>query len=77
MNWEMFVVGQGDLLAYFLDPDKALQNIKRKVTAAEIGGAATIAFKLWVHHGNILIAYNGTEYIPGTDHLLIICRHYS
>ncbi len=36
-------VGQGDLLAYFLDPDKALQNIKRKVTAAEIGGAATIA----------------------------------
>ena len=36
-------VGQGDLLAYFLDPDKALQNIKRKVTAAEIGGAATVA----------------------------------
>jgi hypothetical protein len=36
-------LGQGDLLAYFLDPDKAIENIKRKVTAAEIGGAATMA----------------------------------
>jgi hypothetical protein len=36
-------VGQGDLLAYFLDPEKAIENIKRKVTAAEIGGAATVA----------------------------------
>lgn len=36
-------IGQGDLLAYFLDPDKAIENIKRKVTAAEIGGAATMA----------------------------------
>ena len=35
-------IGQGDLLAYFLDPDKAIENIKRKVTAAEIGGAATM-----------------------------------
>ena len=30
----------GDILAYTLDPDKALSEIKRKVTAAEIGGAA-------------------------------------
>lgn len=36
-------IGQGDLLAYFLDPDKAVENIRRKVTAAEIGGAATMA----------------------------------
>ena len=36
-------IGQGDILAYFLDPDKAIENIKRKVTAAEIGGAATMA----------------------------------
>jgi hypothetical protein len=36
-------IGQGDLLAYFLDPDKAIENIKRKVTAAEIGGAAAIS----------------------------------
>ena len=31
---------QGDLLAYTLDPTNALNDIKRKVTAAEIGGAA-------------------------------------
>jgi hypothetical protein len=30
----------GDILAYALDPAKAIENIKRKVTAAEIGGAA-------------------------------------
>lgn len=30
----------GDILAYALNPDKALVDIKRKVTAAEIGGAA-------------------------------------
>ena len=36
-------IGNGDILAYVLDPDNAVENIKRKVTAAEIGGAATIA----------------------------------
>jgi len=36
-------INQGDLLAYFLDPNNAIQNIKRKVTAAQIGGAATMA----------------------------------
>jgi hypothetical protein len=33
-------IGDGDILAYALDPEKALTDIKRKVTAAEIGGAA-------------------------------------
>jgi hypothetical protein len=31
----------GDFLAYTLDPKNALSDIKRKVTAIEIGGAAT------------------------------------
>lgn len=33
-------ITDGDILAYTLDPTNALENIKRKVTAAEIGGAA-------------------------------------
>jgi hypothetical protein len=33
-------ISQGDILAYTLDPTKAIEDIKRKVTAAEIGGAA-------------------------------------
>jgi len=33
-------ITNSDILAYALDPTQALQNIKRKVTAAEIGGAA-------------------------------------
>jgi hypothetical protein len=33
-------ITNGDILAYALDPQNALNNIKRKVTAAEIGGAA-------------------------------------
>jgi hypothetical protein len=33
-------ITNGDILAYTLDPEKALTEIKRKVTAAEIGGAA-------------------------------------
>ena len=33
-------VTNGDILAYTLDPTNALTEIKRKVTAAEIGGAA-------------------------------------
>ena len=33
-------ITEGDMLAYALDPTKALTDIKRKVTAAEIGGAA-------------------------------------
>jgi hypothetical protein len=33
-------ISNGDILAYSLDPNKALTDIKNKVTAAEIGGAA-------------------------------------
>jgi hypothetical protein len=33
-------ISDGDILGYVLDPEKGLQEIKRKVTAAEIGGAA-------------------------------------
>jgi len=36
-------ITNGDILAYTLDPTNALDAIKRKVTAAEIGGAATQA----------------------------------
>jgi hypothetical protein len=33
-------ITNGDILAYTLDPEKGLADIKKKVTAAEIGGAA-------------------------------------
>ena len=33
-------IQNGDILAYVLDPTQGLESIKRKVTAAEIGGAA-------------------------------------
>jgi len=33
-------INNSDILAYTLDPEKGLSDIKRKVTAAEIGGAA-------------------------------------
>jgi len=33
-------ISNADILAYTLDPQNGLDNIKRKVTAAEIGGAA-------------------------------------
>jgi hypothetical protein len=33
-------ISNADILAYTLDPKNAIENIKRKVTAAEIGGAA-------------------------------------
>jgi hypothetical protein len=36
-------ITNGDILAYSLDPDRALDDIKRKITAAEIGGAAVQA----------------------------------
>jgi hypothetical protein len=35
-------ITNGDILAYTLDPSKALTDIKRKVTAAEIQGAANV-----------------------------------
>jgi hypothetical protein len=33
-------ISNGDILAYTLDPDKALEDIRRKVTASEIGAGA-------------------------------------
>jgi hypothetical protein len=33
-------ISNGDILAYTLDPTKAIEDIKRKVSAAEIGGSA-------------------------------------
>ena len=36
-------IGQGEMLAYFLDPTKAVEDIRRKVTAAEIGAGAAMA----------------------------------
>jgi len=36
-------ITNGDILAYTLDPANALKDIQRKVTAAEIGGAAVAA----------------------------------
>jgi hypothetical protein len=33
-------INNSDILAYTLDPEKGLADIKRKITAAEIGGAA-------------------------------------
>ena len=36
-------ISNADILAYTLDPANAIENIKRKVTAAEIGGAAAQA----------------------------------
>jgi len=37
---KFYGVGEADLVQYFLDPKKALVNLKEKATAAEIGGAA-------------------------------------
>ena len=36
-------IKNGDILAYALDPDQALTNIKRKIQAAEIGAGAVMA----------------------------------
>ena len=35
-------ITDADILAYALDPKNALTDIKRKITAAEIGGAARV-----------------------------------
>ena len=36
-------ISNGDILAYVLDPNKAIEGIKRKITAAEIGAGAALA----------------------------------
>lgn len=37
---QFYGIGETDLVQYFLDPKKALVNLKEKATTAEIGGAA-------------------------------------
>jgi hypothetical protein len=37
---QFYGIGEADLVQYFLDPKKALVNLKERATAAEIGGAA-------------------------------------
>jgi len=37
---QFYGIGEADLVQYYLDPKKALVNLKEKATAAEIGGAA-------------------------------------
>jgi hypothetical protein len=37
---DFYGIGETELVKYFLDPKKALVNLKEKATAAEIGGAA-------------------------------------
>lgn len=37
---QFYGIGEADLVQYFLDPKKALVNLKEKATTAEIGGAA-------------------------------------
>jgi len=37
---QFYGIGEADLVQYFLDPKKALVNLREKATAAEIGGAA-------------------------------------
>ena len=67
-------ITNGDILAYTLDPTKALDMIKRKVTAAEIGGAAlaqgltteaTAAENLAKYGINAAQARQGYEQIAG------------
>jgi hypothetical protein len=36
-------ITNGDILAYTLDPTRGLEDIKKKITAAEIGGAALVS----------------------------------
>jgi hypothetical protein len=37
---QFYGIGEADLVKYFLDPKKALVNLRERATAAEIGGAA-------------------------------------
>jgi hypothetical protein len=37
---QFYGIGEADLVQYFLDPKKALVNLRERATAAEIGGAA-------------------------------------
>ena len=50
-------ISRGDLMAYVLDPKNAIQNIKRKVKTAEIGGAALA--------NNLQTSLASAEYLAG------------
>jgi hypothetical protein len=50
-------ITDGDVLAYVLDPKNALDTIKRRVQAAEIGGAAAMA------GGGVTTNVNDAEYL--------------
>jgi hypothetical protein len=50
-------ITDGDVLAYVLDPKNAIDNIKRRVQAAEIGGAAAMA------GGGVTTNVNDAEYL--------------
>jgi hypothetical protein len=50
-------ITDGDVLAYVLDPKNAIDNIKRRVQAAEIGGAAAMA------GGGLKTNVNDAEYL--------------
>ena len=50
-------ISDGDVLAYVLDPKNAIDNIKRRVQAAEIGGAAAMA------GGGLKTNVNDAEYL--------------
>ena len=55
-------ITNGDILAYTLDPDKAILDIKRKVTAAEIGaGAMQAGLKTSVSRAEELQRYGVTK----------------
>jgi hypothetical protein len=55
-------ISNGDILAYALDPANAINNIKRKITAAEIGAAAgTYGLKTTVDRAEQLAGAGVTE----------------
>ncbi len=57
-------ITNGDILAYTLDPDKAILDIKRKVTAAEIGaGAMQAGLRTGVARAEELQRYGVTKEI--------------
>jgi hypothetical protein len=55
-------ISNGDILAYVLDPTNAIENIKRKVSTAEIGGAAyQSGLKTGVERAEELARYGVTK----------------
>lgn len=55
-------ITNGDILAYVLDPKSALPELKRKITAAEIGAGATMAgLKTGLERATELASYGVTK----------------